>query len=250
MKSEFKPQWGEEAMERFFEKIKSNLRRFILVVLIFLSVPVGSFLINSVHIIGFKSTTLEDSTELVYASGGIGHSLFKFFIPTLPMLKFCSTTMPYDLGNIDNEIVSAGFDRDKLLSIVQRVEKKWEDATGRNLFDYNPGESRNLVHFLMDSSDTVDGQVRLLGLGPFYPGFKIIFFAPKNATGLSLLIENYVETILLHEMGHAIGLPHLPSGTKAVMSSPSTPSIRNDLTEQDISFVREFCKSKIRSDYQ
>jgi len=48
----------------------------------------------------------------------------------------CNRTLTYDIGSIDAEFDTSA---EEFLLAIQKAEAIWEDATGRDLFEYEPG---------------------------------------------------------------------------------------------------------------
>ncbi|MDH4330027.1 MAG: matrixin family metalloprotease [Candidatus Moranbacteria bacterium] len=61
-------------------------------------------------------------------------------ISKIPMFKktVCDRTLEYSIGNFDERF---GISEEEFLSALRESERVWEDAIGRNLFEYNPQAS-------------------------------------------------------------------------------------------------------------
>ena len=131
-----------------------------------------------------------------------------------------------------------------MLKVVQKAEKKWEYAVDINLFEDKQGENRVRINFLNSTSDKPGGET--ISMYGFYgPEVEINIYLENGQMNLYSL-ENRIGVIVLHEMGHAIGLPHLPYGVSAIMGT-SGRQYSADFSGADINLISEFCEDGILS---
>jgi len=88
---------------------------------------------------------------LALALGAFGFSYF-YELPNV-----CDKPISYKIGGVDTRF---NLTREQVLSTIQEAESYWENATGKNLFNYNPSAKNSvLIQMVYDERQAISTQV-------------------------------------------------------------------------------------------
>jgi hypothetical protein len=172
----------------------------------------------------------------------------------------CST-LSYNLGIINDRFIAEGFDKNKLLQIIQESERQWEQGVSKNLFEYTPSDKSNLISFSVNNDNDLTpgehdgfsyapqldtGAVEHFEINAYPTVFDKAERVYNNFGGTipkDTVAHNVILFIMLHEMGHAFGLGHINLRGPILSGIENTPITTDSpsLTKEDIAFAKAWC---------
>lgn len=120
--------------------------------------------------------------------------------------------------------------KDSYTDMMQRAFKKWEEkCNGRLKFEYVTNPPADIEVNFADETDKTDGDIGSYALT--IKGGHIAKAQITIATNPEKNSNNLIYTVMLHEIGHALGL-HDSSRKLGIMSTPVTEA--QDIINTDI----------------
>lgn len=138
---------------------------------------------------------------------------------------------------------------DKYMDVLKSAAKKWEDAAGMTLFSFEKAgsylsniplrDSQNAIYWL----STWDSNQSLM------QALTTVYYSNNYLLEADLKIDNryfafystepnsrdevHLESLLIHELGHVLGLKHKEVIPTVMFPTLSSNTVRNDLSETD-----------------
>jgi uncharacterized phage infection (PIP) family protein YhgE len=85
-------------------------------------------------------------------------SVRKIVQETTELSKPCSKPIEYSIGEVDPQF---GISKDQLIQDSEKAEKVWEDAAGKNLFEYNPN-AKLKINLIFDERQQESNEATIL----------------------------------------------------------------------------------------
>lgn len=183
------------------------------------------------------------------------------------LVTICSTPpLTYRIRYIDGVFYQNNLDREKLNKIALYAESQWELATSADLFKNEDNNlNANAIDFTNNTSvkynDEEAGQFGIAiksdsdknGLMDKFQMtiFREIFYLINSGNAVYIgepnknynLEESITTRAVMHQMGHVLGLAHLPDGQTGIMSASWIPTTyKPTLSQDDIKQIKELCK--------